>query len=726
MYSRFPKLLLFWPLLAMVTAFSSGCPTDDPNLLPPIVTLDVRAEETYLVGQDIIQIHVTATDPQGGPLTFRMPDQPPRSQFQTFQNSAVFTWDPIASDVTGDTPRRLIFAVANSQGMTTERVVNLRILAGNGQPRFLNSASELYDPQSNTPLSIHVRVRDDDSNEVALTMPRALAPEGASFEVTGTHEGRFNWMPSPVQITRRVHTVTFVADDGDNPPVEYRVTIIIQQKDGGGTPGPGQGGDDLCEPEAVIAHRGIGAQRTATGYPLEVTLQGPQGARYTDVYAYWTVDDALNGTGQRWESVELVAEAGVFKGSLPNQMLAPGTSREVYYQICAYDMEGDLEDDDAIICGPSSIVYSFVAYSPDHQGCIDDASRSNDPLLAQFISRELYTYHRLCEGEVDYHVIDIEPGEEVLLVVLFPKDHNATFALLDADQVAQSFEPSSCAGFAVANLEVPEGSASKRYYLRASGHDVPYQITAFSSGEVDATCPGQEYEPNDTPAQATLVTGSSARFENIGICSAEDMDIYAIELVRGDIISADLFFTHDDGDLDMALYSPSQQAEVTEQGLGVAQGLSSTDDESIIYTAVESGFYFLNVFTSNEPNIYTLEIETLCVDGDQFAGNHTRADAALIELDAHENLKLCPNQSDWFRRQGFAGQMLLGEVDVRYGGQPSDVTIELYNETGSLLATGEALGNFNDLDYTPTENGPLFFKVTSDRKMLYKFTLYQF
>jgi hypothetical protein len=726
MPSRFKHCLLPC-LLVIAAALTVGCPADDPVAQPPIVTLDVRTEETYRVGQDIIQIHVTATDPQGGPLTFRMPDQPARSQFQTFQNSAVFTWDPIASDVTGDTPRRLIFAATNSRGLTTERVVNVRILAGNGQPRFLNSTSELYDPESNAPLVIDVRVRDDDSNQVTLTMPRALAPEGASFEVTGSHDARFSWMPSPVQVTRRVHTVTFVADDGDNPPVEHKVTIIIKQKDGGSTPGPGAGAE-VCEAEAVLAHAPLGAQRTAAAYPLSVTLQGAGGSRYTDVYAYWTLDDPFNGNNQQWNGVELVRDGSTFRGSIPNLMLSAGSTRDVFYQICAYDMEATEDDDSAILCAPTSIAYGFVAYAPDYQGCIDDQPRINTPAQASRISRDAYTHHRLCSGETDYHVIDIEPGEEVLLVALYPFGRQASIKLLDENlnELPDLFV-SPCSGYALVDIE-NTGGAPRRYYLQATGHDVPYHITAFSSGDGDLSCPGGNLEPNNTPSQATIITDEYTFFENIGICSADDMDIYAIELVRGDLFSADLYFDHVDGDLDMVLYAPSQQAQVTQQGFGVAQGLSATDDESIIYTAQESGFYFLNVFTANTPNIYSLEIETLCVDADRFAGNHTRQTAAVAGIDeSYDNLKLCPDKSDWYRQQGFAGRLLLAEARALYGGRPSDLTLELYNEAGTLLARGEALGDTNDLDYQITQNNmALFIKVSSNRPMLYRLTILQF
>ncbi|MFU8802674.1 MAG: hypothetical protein ACNA8W_02595, partial [Bradymonadaceae bacterium] len=589
----------------------------------------------------------------------------------------------------------------------------------------LNSTSELYDPASNAPLEIHVRVRDDDSNQVTLTMPRAMAPEGASFESTGTHEGQFTWMPSPAQITRRVHTAMFIADDGDNAPVEHRVTIIIQQKDTTGPVSPGQ--EDSCAAEELIDHTPLGAQRTAAGYPLEVSLKGPSAGRYDEVYGYWTLDDPLNGSGQRWEAVEMALDGSIYKGAIPNLLLPAGESKPVYYQLCAYDFDGADDDEAAIVCGPSSVVYSFIAYSPDHDGCIDDPQRSNDRLLASHISREAWTHHRLCKDEPDFHSIKVEPGESVTLVVLFPFGQTANFALIDEHEANQDLFVSSCAGFALADVEVDEGGSPKTYYIQAGGHDVAYQITAYSSGTGgNGTCPGQHLEPNNTPSQATLIVDDSATFENIGICSAEDLDIYAMELVRGDILSASLYFTHAQGDLEMVLYAPSQQADVTQMGTGVALGLSTTDDESIDYTAVESGFYFLSVFTADNPNVYDLEIDAPCRDADPYAGNHTQAQAALVSLDSHENLKLCPGQADWFRRQGFAGTDLVVEVDVEYGGQASDVTLELYNESGQRVAAGSVFGDFVDLEYAPTQNAPYFIKVQTNRKMLYTLTVLQF
>ena len=70
----------------------------------PELSLDVGSEETYIVGEDVIQIRLTASDPDDDALTFSVADKPERAEFTTFDRQAVFSWDPIPSDVSMGEP----------------------------------------------------------------------------------------------------------------------------------------------------------------------------------------------------------------------------------------------------------------------------------------------------------------------------------------------------------------------------------------------------------------------------------------------------------------------------------------------------------------------------------------------------------------------------------------------------------------------------------------------
>lgn len=707
----------------MMAALVSGCSnTDLDSGAPPVITVDVRSEETYVVGEDIVQIYVTATHVAGGPVRLTMVDKPERAQFQVFQNSAAFTWDPIASDVTGDTPRRLVFVATSSNGQTAERVVHVHLRAGNGQPRFLNSASEMYDPASALPLTIEVRVRDDDSRFVQLEMPAHLAPQGATFEQTGDLTGLFTWNPSLTQRAQRVHTVTFIADDEDNLPVEHRVTILMKQKDTGGEIG---GSHDRCEAEEVILHTPPPAQRTHKSYIIDARLR-PGNERYTSLLVYWTLDDPMNGSDAYFHSVEMYKEGDFYRGLIPNQLLEPGESKTIFYNICAYDENAPSDDETSIVCAPTSIAYSVHLYAPDEPECLDDATRQDSPDTAAPIQSETWEFWRACKDREDYHAITVQGGQEAEVFVVYSKGSELNLNLVDDQQRSVPLTASPCTGYSHALLSVPEGQPARRFVLRALGDDVAYQLTAFTE---ESTEPGQciddHLEPNDTIAQASPLQMPQTKI-SAEICDPDDVDIYAVELFAGDQVVFDLAFEHARGDLDLTLFLPSQSSENIGDGVGAAQSWSTDDNESIFYTTPETGTHYLLVDTGTTGNTYTLEAMSACVDSDAFAGNDNRSQAALLSLDEHTDLKLCPEQDDWFRRQGFPGTLLLGELVVSAGGVHGDVTLEAYNEQGARIAQSTPGNGRLDIEYAPTQSGPVYFKIRSSKRLIYTFTLMQF
>lgn len=711
------------------------------------MTLSVGSQETYVVGEDIVQISVTAKDPLGGALTFEVLNRPERAQFQTFKNSALFTWDPIPSDVTNNTPLSLIFAVTSSRGVRTERVVNLTIRPGNGQPRFLNSASELYDPQSGQPLVLDVQVRDDDSLRVQLTMPPHLAPQGATFVQTGDKTGTFRWLPTPEQAAQRVHAATFLADDGQNAPVEQRLSIVIRQLDtSGGINSPGgQGTATSCAAESLIQHPPLGPQRAVGDYPVEARLSAEAAQKYTSMYVYWTLGDALNKRDERYEGREMLRAGDVWQASITNPGLPAGQSADVFYTICAFDDNAGADDPNAYVCIPTSTTYSFVAYAPDEGSCQDDAQPIDNPTTgAGRISRDAWTYHRLCQGRSDYHRIEVQGGESLDLFVLYSlQGERPRVELLDVSLAPLPIERVGCTGIDIASVQNPAGSAPKTVYVKITGHDLPYQITAYvedgsaGTGGTGGTggnntsggqCP-DSLEPDDALAMANPVTQSPMTFASMGICSAQDRDLFVVELMRGDVLTANLRFSHSQGDLELTAFEPGQEALVTDTGdTGVAYSWSSTDNETLNFPARSSGYHFLSVFGANGATAaYQLDVSFECGDADSRAGNHSQGAAATLTGDAElSGMKLCPFKADWYRLSATSGGLILAEVAREAGGAINGVTLQLYNQSNALLATGQMNAGRVEIEYAPGATGPLFLKVLSSESIEYQLTTLQF
>lgn len=741
------KKAIFFSMVLGALALTA-CSADDSNNQPPVVALNVGSEVSLEVGETL-SIEVSASDPEGGSLQFDYAAKPDgnwslsSAQFFKSATGARFDWSPIASDVTTTEPLRLIFIVKDDSGKTTEKTVNVSISPGNGTPRFVSSASELYDPRVGKPMQFEIKVRDDDSNEVTLTMLESAAPVGSAFTQTDAFEGVFEWQPTVEQAKRRVHSVTFVADDGVNPPVEHIVTIVIRSNTGT-VIRPGQT-ELSCPGEAVIGHKPLGAQTTLGDYVIEASLLGAGAGRYDEMVIYWTLGnpygEASEDPKDAFEGIAMQTDDGTnFYGAIGNQasVIPPGVPLVVSYTICAIDK--DSTDSTSVACVPSTgefnLYHSFAAYLPDDaEACIDDGvdgqigSGNDDFENASLLSDSAFTFFRTCDGNPDFHNVQVRPGEAWVVAVVYPKDNSPIITAYDNDRQPSDLKVSSCTG--LSQIEVSNtGSSTENYFIKVEGKDnIEYQVRAIKTQGGTGGCSDESLEPNENAIDAAPVNaGDTVSAE---ICEDGDIDVYAIDLHAGDQISVVHRFNNNDGNLDMTLFPPSQSEEVSPSGSGVAFTFGLVDEETLTHTATETGTYYLLVFNNNpSATSYTLDFAVdgapPCPDNDTYSagGNHTQATAAIIpNMDEVilSSLTICPGQPDWYQRTEFNGAPVLGELTVLAGeGTVNDITLEAYNLAGNVIATGTASGNTLSFDYTPASTGQIFIKVAATAKSNYE------
>lgn len=691
-------------LLIAAAWLVASCGTDPVGSnTPPEIRTDVATTLEYVVGDPRMTITITAEDPDGHAVEVGIANPPARSELQPLEGWAVFTWDPIASDVTPpDQPLDLVFFAEDELGGRSERVVSVLIRAGNGIPRFENSPSVLYNSDSDKPLIFEVRVRDDDSPRVAISMPTARAPMGADFQITGDFTGRFEWTPNDAQRELRVHSVTFTADDGQNETVTQRVSILFRK---------GGGGDDeetrpdvpdnptdptMCTYEDQVRHSPLGSQRTTDDYRVEAMLAGEAATKYDRLVLNWTGQDIWNNSSLQMQGAEMVNEGGTFVGTIPNPLLAPGESQEYYYEICAID--DDSADDESILCGPTSLYHSFVAYSPNETVCRDDELTNSSFETALDLSTIVgWGHHRVCEDPDDYFRMDLQPRQAADVFFTYPFGSQTAVEMFDEAQTSMPVEPSDCSGFTYVFVENDTDEPATRYF-RVTGRDTPYQISPFFYTPT-TNCAPTDIEPNDTAADAAPITTDGMPTALQEVCNANDIDLFKFSVTQGQEITARALFAHDDGDLDIKLYAPSDHGQIATNGLGTAWALSINDNEEIIHTAAETGEYILMVRGYQTGNTYTASVlveepSGMCMDDDSFGDNHTEATAANASaFMTHTNLDVCPGTSDWYSFVGFQGEFIDIDVIVK-SGNPSAVSVTAYlagspEETGSL--TGDTV-----------------------------------
>lgn len=590
-------------ILACAAIALAGCGDSSTEVnQAPVLTLDVGAQESYVIG-DRIQIRANAHDPDGDPLTFSVEGLPERANLQTFPNSALMSWDPINSDVTaGSEGRKLIFVVEDDRGGRSERVVHLTIVAGNGAPVFESPSSKLFNPRSGQTLTFEVKVRDDDSNEVDLSMPDETAPEGATFQQTDQKMGTFSWTPTAVQLTQRVHSTTFIANDNQGAPVKQKVTIILQSSTGGDDPTSPTPEESACD-EQPIRHASPGPQRTVEDYELEAYLSPDSAAKYDEAVVFWATDNPMKYDVDM-ESVDMKVSGDWLRAGIPNLLLAPGESKTVYYIICAMASTANGNgDDDDFICAPASYYYSFVAYSPDSNFCADDSDSGISFSNAPEVSPTAWEDYRTCEGAADFHKVSLPAGGQAEVYITYSlteaSDSQTPIHPMkinvyndDYDELEDKALVSECSG--IVYIDLQSGSSASTWYIEVEpSGEMPYQMTAFHSGgeEEDpvVTCEDNDQfgSTNRDPDSAGFV--DDREYTGLTVCGGEsEADWYANLLGAGEYVFVELDVQQGAAlsDIYFAAYGPG--------GGIIAMG---TEEDGKLYlefeTTVEDFYYYI-------------------------------------------------------------------------------------------------------------------------------------
>jgi hypothetical protein len=113
-----------------------------------------------------------------------------------------------------------------------------------------------------------------------------------------------------------------------------------------------------------------------------------------------------------------------------------------------------------------------------------------------------------------------------------------------------------------------------------------------------ATCQDDLFEDNDDPSAPRIDLGSH---DGLQICPG-DADYYGLALDVRDVLTAEIGFSHAEGDLDLELLAPNRATVV-------ARSTSLDDGELITYTATTPGEYKVVVYGgSGAANGYSLDL----------------------------------------------------------------------------------------------------------------------
>ncbi len=248
--------------------------------------------------------------------------------------------------------------------------------------------------------------------------------------------------------------------------------------------------------------------------------------------------------------------------------------------------------------------------------------------------------------------------------------------------------------------------------------DFPRIDLALALGLTPPPPPSEDnYEENDTLATAhypgynwerTWLSG----IDGVGI--AKDEDWYEIDVSPAgyERILVDLQFTHADGDIDLELYDSS--------GTLLASSDSTTDDESIDYTASSTGSYYLKVYSdSNSGNTYDLWWDDVPppppLNDDNYEENDNLAsayDLSTLEqtwLSSIDGVGIA-NDDDWYEIEVDSGEEQI-LVDLQFTHADGDIDLQLYDSSGTFLTGSTSVSDNESINYTVSNPGTYYLHV---------------
>lgn len=719
---------LAFPLAGCGTGTSaSGGGADGAND-PPELSLDVPKTAQYVAPGDVIEVNMTARDPDGDKIKFRVVNKPKRATLKRLsKTSAKFRWDPLADAVTDQgEPKRLIFVAQDPHGARGEKVHFAHIVASNGRPRFVNQSTYIHDPSSTETISLKIEVSDDDSTEVDISMPRESAPQGATFQKNEPKAGQFRWKPTSKQIQDRMHVVEFVADDGETKPVRFEMTIVLSSGGSGQALGQAQGG---CDDQPGIEHEPLSAQFGIEDYPIEAKLTQKAKNTFENFFVLWAQKNPLSFPDIRFSSNQLEVKDSRLKGVINSPVLSDGESKVFYYTLCGMDEDAPSGDPNRVKCVPSTMYHSFIAYGATEPTCIDDRRAKHDFEGAKALPENRYGSYRLCEGKQDVHKVRVTPKKQVDLYVMYPDPNSVRAGLFDGQKNEISgLEKAGC-GAGLLHKKIAGLDAPKDFYLALEGQNVPYQVIVLTRQKADSGCLKDGWEPNNEPSKATQVKGS-ASYTDLSICPKSDLDIFQWGMIEGDSVTVDLSSKSDSkNSVSATLFAPSQANRVGPSGQGVASESTVAGSSPIDHRATESGRYALAVYSEEGAAKYGLSVDKACTDGDQFSpGNHSRSAAALVSMDReYGQLKHCSGRPDWYQHTGFSGTEVTAELTLESGGVSTEgIRFSVFDEQGELIKQASPGQNRRlDLSFTPSSTQQFYYKVSADADIQYSLYILQ-
>ena len=266
--------------------------------------------------------------------------------------------------------------------------------------------------------------------------------------------------------------------------------------------------------------------------------------------------------------------------------------------------------------------------------------------------------------------------------------------------------------------------AAGSYLVKVAGYHGAANPSYQLSINAPDNNPADWAEGNDTRAAAKAlqtVEGTQA-FSGLSLDHAGDVDWFSFSTVGmgGPGHSVSIQFDHTQGDLQLQLFDKN--------GVKLGESLSDSDREAISLENLPTDPYFVKIYgatgSTTSPS-YSLDFDAPQTPKPDFAegdhGNDTRQNAYDLRSVSGTlqvgGLSISPaGDQDWFKftldKDATAGDKVRIDFDKWEG----DLSLELYDASGSRLASSTTSENFEEISLAVKAKGTYFAKITGNNE----------
>ena len=270
-------------------------------------------------------------------------------------------------------------------------------------------------------------------------------------------------------------------------------------------------------------------------------------------------------------------------------------------EFLSYDVQADgtlfvrttLSNDEGIFPGN---VYGLILEGASSV-CIDDVFEPNDsPTSALGVDNGDFWNQTICPTDDDWYALDLGQLEELMINVGYDaSEGNVDAFLLDPamDVVAEGTSVDDDELFFFTVQE--QGTYLLRITLQQEAGSLAGNIYDFGVlSVVTGVCSPDDYEPNDSAAQATVISHGS--YPGATVCELEP-DFFGFAVAAAETIDLEVLFDDVEGDIRMALHDP--------WGTVVASGTSTATGETLVYEATAAGTWAVEVWMAADAGMVT-------------------------------------------------------------------------------------------------------------------------